>query len=481
METKLSIRNNPNEIATIVQDSNNIYLSFLQTIGLPTKNVLSSLDERKIAIANLPFVIEKLNKDDNNELIKEAYYLSKFFVAISTGLFDAALNYLWDETIKQLRIRVINGDIKYFYDVIISDDRKKQFTSPEDLLKLDDFDLIKGASQIGLITQIGYKHLDFIRYMRNWASAAHPNQTELTGLNLISWLEICIKEVIATPPSNIQLETGKLLSNIKSEVIDDEQAKTIVSFFTELNVEKADALAKGFFGIYIDKNTSQQTRTNINNLAPELWQIISEEAKLDFGIRYATFLANGDNQTKNEAKRFLEVVGGMSYLPDPVKTPIIKVSLENLIMTHNSFNNFYNEPSFARQLRTVIGNHGTIPPQINFQYVKTIVSVFLTNGNGEAWAANSIYIELIKNFDAKQSFIALTSFTDEAIKSKLQFPLCQRKFSEMLGYLEANITSEGVLDLLNEIKGEVKSLHILSNNDKLNEKIRFFQKNHLKY
>ena len=46
---------------------------------------------------------------------------------------------------------------------------------------------------------------------------------------------------------------------------------------------------------------------------------------------------------------------------------------------------------------------------------------------------------------------------------------------------EANITSEGVLDLLNEIKGEVKSLHILSNNDKLNEKIRFFQKNHLKY
>ena len=26
--------------------------------------------------------------------------------------------------------------------------------------------------------------------MRNWASAAHPNQSELTGLNLISWLEI---------------------------------------------------------------------------------------------------------------------------------------------------------------------------------------------------------------------------------------------------------------------------------------------------
>lgn len=240
-------------------------------------------------------------------------------------------------------------------------------------------------------------------------------------------------------------------------------------------------MAKGFFGIYIDEKTSQQTRSNINNLAPELWKIISEEVKSDFGIRYATFLANGDNQTKNEAKRFLEVVGGMSYLPDTVKAPIIKVSLEHLMMAHNSFNNFYNEPSFARQLRAVVGNHGTIPSQMNFQYVKVIVSVFLTNGSGEAWDANPIYIELIKNFDARQSFIALISFTDESIKSKLQFSLCQKKFSEMLDYLESNITSEGVLDLLGEIRDKVKSLHLISNNDKLSDKIRVFQNNYLKF
>ena len=136
------------------------------------------------------------------------------------------------------------------------------------MLKLDDFDLIKGALQIDLISQIGYKHLDYIRFMRNWASAAHPNQAELTGLNLISWLEICIKEVIATPPSNIRVRINQLLTNIKSEVIDEEQAETITIFFTELSNDKADALAKGFFGIYIDHNTTQQTRTNINNLAP---------------------------------------------------------------------------------------------------------------------------------------------------------------------------------------------------------------------
>jgi hypothetical protein len=475
MENALTIRDNPTEIANIIQTSNDMHLSVLEAIGLPTESILSSIDERKVAIRNLPYVLEKIN----TPLLSDAYYLSKFFVAVATGLFDAALNYLWDETIKQLRIRIINGDIKYFYDVVISDDRRKNFSSPEDLLKLDDFDLIKGALQIDLISQIGYKHLDYIRFMRNWASAAHPNQSELTGLNLISWLEICIKEVIATPPSNIQVRINQLLANIKSEVIDEEQAETIAVFFTELSSDKADALAKGFFGIYIDHNTTQQTRTNINNLAPSLWQVISEEVKSDFGIRYATYVANGDNPTKNEAKRFLEIVDGLSYLPDSVKVPQIKSAIDNLMIAHNNLNNFYNEPSFARQLRSVIGTHGTVPAQLNYPYVKVLISVFITNGNGVAWSAEPIYIDLIKSFNPKQAFIALTSFTDEGIKSKLQFPLCRQKYEELLNHIQPNITSDGVLALLNEIKPRIRNLSNITNSDKLIQKISFFNKNYL--
>lgn len=476
MKNELLIINNEKKITTIIQDSTNMYLEVLSALGLPTDNILSSIDERKAAILNLPHVIKKID----NDLIFESYYLSKFFVALTNGLFDAALNYLWDETIKQLRIRVINGDINYFYDTVISDSRRSSFKEPEDLLKLDDLELIKGALSIGLITQIGFKHLDFIRYMRNWASAAHPNQAELTGLNLISWLETCIKEVIAIPPSSIQVKINHLLCNIKTGEIDDSEAKMIKSFFTELSVEKADTLAKGFFGIYIDKNIPQQTRANINRLAPSLWKVISEEEKSGFGIRYATYAANGDRDRRDLANNFLEIVEGLSYLPDNIKTPIIKHSLENLITAHNGRNNFYNEPSFASQLKTIIGTHGSVPPQMNFQYVKTIVTVFLTNGYGIANLAEPIYIELIKAFDSIQAFIALTSFTDDLIRSKLQFRLCQTKFEEMLDYLEPNITSEGVLDLLKEIREKGRNLYLISKEDNLFKKIQYYENHSLR-
>lgn len=156
METGLTLQNNTTEVVNVIEQTDNMYLSVLNHLGLPTEGVLSTIKERKAAIRNLPDVISEIQNLD------DSYYLSKFLVAISTGLFDAALNYLWDETIKQLRIRILVGDLKYFYDVVVPDSKRRDFSVPEDLVKLDDATLIEGALKIDLIGQLGYKHLDYI-------------------------------------------------------------------------------------------------------------------------------------------------------------------------------------------------------------------------------------------------------------------------------------------------------------------------------
>ncbi len=62
----------------------------------------------------------------------------------------------------------------------------------------------------GILTDIGYRHLDYIRNMRNYASAAHPNQNQLTGFQLIAWLETCIREVLSREPQGGVVEVRKL-------------------------------------------------------------------------------------------------------------------------------------------------------------------------------------------------------------------------------------------------------------------------------
>ena len=160
-------------------------IAFLENSGLPTTNILVSVPERYVVFSNVGTVIQKVNAQQ----LPQSAYLSKFIAAVSAGLFDAALNYLWDQTIYELRNRVANYDLSYFYDnAVKSTEKRNRLKDESDLDKIDDSELIGGAKEIELISEMGFRHLDYIRYMRNWASAAHPNQNELTGLQLVSWL-----------------------------------------------------------------------------------------------------------------------------------------------------------------------------------------------------------------------------------------------------------------------------------------------------
>jgi hypothetical protein len=116
-------------------------------------------------------------------------------------------------------------------------------------------------------------------------SAAHPNQNELTGLQVISWLETCIKEVISLPLSNVTVEIKQLLANIKANNVSDTEARQIASFFLNLTQEQANNLASGFFGIYTRLDTTPQTRQNIHRLLPYLWDRVDEQARQQFGIK----------------------------------------------------------------------------------------------------------------------------------------------------------------------------------------------------
>ena len=86
-----------------------------------------------------------------------------------------------------------------------------------DRVELPDADLLRACREIGLLSDVGFTQVDHVRYMRNHASAAHPNQVDLTGLQLANWLETCIRQVITLPQDPITANTGRLLRNIKAD------------------------------------------------------------------------------------------------------------------------------------------------------------------------------------------------------------------------------------------------------------------------
>lgn len=308
--------------------------------------------------------------------------------------------------------------------------------------------------------------------MRNRASAAHPNQNEITGLQLITWLQTCINEVISLPLSNIAVEIKKLLKNIKENPLSEDDAKTIGPLFLELSHEQAGSLLSGFFGIYCDQDTMPQTRDNIHLLLPELWIAVTEETKNKIGMKYANYKVNNYKPEAKLARKFLELVGGLAYIPESLKIAEIDTAINNLLQAHRNIDNFYHEPPFARALRNLISNTGSIPKQLRKTYVFALVEVFLTNGSGVAWNAEPIYIDLIKRFDSFQAMIAILSFKDQRIASMLQLKLCETKFRALLQILKVKVTSNILKDLILDIEELGGSMDMLRTDPKITKKAK---------
>ncbi|AKN75672.1 hypothetical protein QR97_31430 [Streptomyces sp. PBH53] len=380
-------------------------------------------------------------------------YIAKMIMAGSVGLFDAALNYLWDETVIELRKRVIGYDLSYFYAVAeTSQSRRNELKSAEDLVKLDDAKLLSGARQIGLISDVGYRQIDHIRFMRNYASAAHPNQVTLSGLQLADWLETCIREVITLPHNNVVAEIKKLLVNVQAARLDNNYLAQAAVFFKGLPGEQADTLARGLFGVYTTVGGEPHALDNIRELWPKLWPYVSEDTRFWAGTRLARFLANADQAQAVLARQLIDLVQGGSYLPQEIKVTELAEALEELLNVHLAWDNFYNEPRVARRLAELVGQHGSVPDNLVRQYVKTLVTVFLTNGHGEAKAANPIYLDLIGRFDPEQASIALRAFTDAEISSQLQRSLSRKKWDELLNMIDVKITSRPERELLQAVR-----------------------------
>src|SRR5580765_1214689 len=97
-------------------------LNFLDQHNLPTQSIFVPVSQRVLIFNNFEPVMSLIDNDKR----QKSMYISKFIAAVASGLFDSALNYLWDETITELRQRVAQYDIVYFYDNAVRNNEKRK-------------------------------------------------------------------------------------------------------------------------------------------------------------------------------------------------------------------------------------------------------------------------------------------------------------------------------------------------------------------
>jgi hypothetical protein len=351
----------------------------LKHFGLPETDLFAPLNDRLAVVQQLDGIFSGFNP----EQLGNAKYLSKFVSCVTIGLFDGAINFVWNETIESLRKLIIEFDLSYCLKVAEEVSKKyKNFSDAEDLQQIGDADLLEICYKIELISDVNLKRLQHVNYLRNHASAAHPNNNEVTGRELVALLENCVKFAINAKPEKNALRINRLFKNILENKIKEQDITVVSNELGGLSKDRTESFLKQLFGVYMDEKKEESIKSVILKIVPPLWEKASKSYKFEIGDKYSYHQKHGESNLKDLVDKFLIAVNGVAYRGNDVNALEFRLLIEKLKDAHSGLDNYYSEPPAASNLRKFKENLGLVPEQLRRNYVEAIVLCYIGNGNG---------------------------------------------------------------------------------------------------
>ena len=362
-------------------------------LGIP-REVLAPDKEIAYAWRDLPRELAEIPQELRGELI------ARMCVAVSTGLFDGAINYAWNATILHLRQMV-----REFGLPIVAQTLQKDFEERH-LIELQDSQLLDLTFKLGLISEDGFFFLDQCRDTRNNFSAAHPTIGKINDHEFTTFLNRCIRYALAAEAFPRGVDVGSFISAVKGTRFKELQLGIWVERLNKTHDAQRELLFGSVHGIYCDPATSEPARLNALDLCAKYSPQFTAAIRADLVERHSDYVAKGDTPRHTASQQFFEKLGMLSQLNESERHGLISHAVSRLWVVHEGMNNFYNEPPFSERLRR-ISEQGAIPETIQEQYVQTVVGCRIGNGYGVSRAAIPDYNAMIRAFSPREVSIAI--------------------------------------------------------------------------
>ncbi len=432
----------------IIESQVQVITDFLSDLGLPSDNIIASNQEREVIGQTLPQYISNLPAD----LKQDARYLSKFVVGAGFGLFDYALNSIWNEVTLALRKKAIAYGLDIFFDASVGGRMRDLYNTEEDLAGLKDNTLLNTCKKLELITETTYKKLAHILDMRNDIGISHPTNYTINAFELMGWFQTCIQDVLQDQPSESAIQVKAFIDNLKglTNTIEDEIISKINAQLNTLASQHCSRILRTIFGMYVSDESDQILRKNISKLIPMVWSSSIDEVKYKLGIILEGYSNNLHTTKYEKGCDFFEIANGNKYRTSSERI----INLENLSNelreAHFGWDNFYNEVPIIKTIMTYFEDSTDIPNEVAKNLIHTVLLCRLGKGirynRGVSPIGKSYYndfFNLLKD-DFIPLFIAeLTTFD---IQQKLSRPICMEHAISILSEIRKNIINERYIE-----------------------------------
>ncbi|WP_392558685.1 hypothetical protein [Orbus mooreae] len=364
-----------------------------KALGIP-RDTLASQDEIQYAWRDLPRELKEIPENLRDNLI------ARMCVAVSAGLFDGAMNYIWNSAILQLRQKIRNFGLPVVAQIQQNNFEEKQ------LIELQDSRLLDLCLKLNIIDEDGFFFLDQCRNVRNNFSAAHPTMGTVNDREFVTFLNRCVRYALADSSSPRGVNISSFISAVKGPRFNNDQCQIWIQRLAETHDAQRQLLINMVHGIYCDSAMAQPARLNSIDICNGLKSSFTSSIKSDLINSHSDYVAKGLQDKHTASLQFFESLGLISLLNESEQHSIFSKAIERLWNTHNGMNNFYNEPPLAERLLEIT-QQGAVPETIQDNFVQTVMCCRIGNGYGISNAALHFYNEIIRGFSPREIAILI--------------------------------------------------------------------------
>jgi len=392
----------------------------LSLLNLP-RSIIASKLEVAAAWRELPNILLTIPVESRNELV------ARMLIATSVGLFDGAINYIWNAVILNLRERVRRFGLR-----IISTIKARDFGEKE-LLEIRDSELLDLCNSLDLLSEEGFFFLSQCREIRNNFSSAHPNIAIVDNYELVSFINRCCKYGLVEDRFVRGVDIAQLISSIKSQRLNEQQIDFLSENLQRTYSEQQYILIPMIYGIYCDSTQQESTRLNILDICGKIIVIFDDRIISELVKQHNDYVLKQDNDKSTFSRDFFFKLKLVGFLTDTEQVSISKKVIQALYNAHNNMFNFYNEPPYAEKLAE-LSESMSIPSIVKRDYVHSVVICFVGNRYGVSNAALPFYEQMIKRFTSSDIDIMLKLVKEDTLLSyNIQnFRNCRDRYLEAL-------------------------------------------------
>lgn len=419
---------------TIFQQSEDSLSKLTMALNLPREILPASKDIDHV-INELPELLGNMREDIRDEKIV------KLCLASGVGLFDAAVNYIWDQTVIELRKKIIRFGLD-----VVSEILEKKYEE-KDVNELQDSTLLDICLTLQIINDEGYYYLSQCRDMRNNCSAAHPSIGKIDKYELVNYINRCIKFALSEDLIEVVgISIKDLLPVLSEKTFTSDQLSFWNQRIEDSNSIQKIALFKMLHGKYCDPKSSSIVRGNILSLSIQCKSLISDKAIGEIINCYNNYVGKNDEKRKAASEEFLTKVGLFDSLNITIQHTIISRLCKQLYNTHFSLNNFYNEPPYADYL-CFVSEQAEIPDTVKAEFVEVVVYCAVGNPYGVSNLAIPSYHKMVQEFSPKEiEYMIKMEQNDSYFHSLLRNNAnCKSRFKMLLNMVNISLLTPAML------------------------------------